>query len=365
MADENTAAEGTPAPAAADPGYKAELAAMLAAEQAEQDAADAPPEKKPEPPKAEDAEPKSEENDDAEEADEDEDADEPDADEEGDEDGEGEEEPEGKSKYSKALRTLQKEKESLQEFKTKVLADQKAVVAERERLKGELVEFRSFVQTFKRDPAGTLIRAGLMTDEDIGYMARQLYLMSPEAAKDPRSKQEAERLRREYDREQEHRKTAAEVEKLRQEREAERRQAQQDAEINAYVTKVNAAADSYKAKTPELEKALSKAPERTRRELLRVAHELSEAKGELADPKLVVLAWTKQRKQLLAELADAGAAVAVEPPKKDKSKKPAEQKGATDAQRKTETAPPPADDEDKPGTPAYKRKLRAMLSSDD
>ena len=360
MADEPNAAGGAAAPTA-PPAYKAELAALLAAEKAEidaEDAKDTPAEKKPadaEVPAKDDAESKDDAEDEAEDEATDEDA-EAEA-----EEGEGDEEPDGKSKYSKALRKLQKDEASLQQFKTQVLAKEKTVVEREQRAVTAERELRDFISAVKLDPVHTLIKAGLISEDEIGHIARQLHFLSPEALKDPRSRPEAERLRRERERELESKRVGSEVEKMRREREQERAQAQQDAQLDGYISKLDATAQASKAKHPVLAQALEKDAARTERELRAVAHELAVAKQGFADPALVVLAWLKQRKQVLAAHGIAEAAVV---PNKAKSTKPAEQKGATDAAKKAATAPPPDNDEDKPGTPAYQRKLKAMLGHD-
>ena len=363
MADETNAAADTAAPDA-EAAYKATIAEMLAAEKAAAEGEKKPPAEKKDEPAGEEA--TTDEDDDTEEEGEDKPESEGEDDEE--EEGEGEEE-EPKGKYSKALRTLQKEKESLQAFKATVLREQKAVAAEREQLKATQTEVRSFVAALKRDPHGTLLKAGLLNEAELDHYAKQLHFMSPEALKDPRSRAEAERLRREWDRDRSIAEQRAEVERLRKERDAELAEKQQAAELDRYVAKVNTAAEQAKTKTPELAKALAKNADRTQRELLMLSHELSQAKGELADPKLVVLAWTKRHKAeaeywrtYLA--ADSGTTTAAATPagKKAKSTKPAEQKGATDAAKKTEGTAQSKSDAD--AEAAYQRKLAAMLKGE-
>lgn len=357
MADEPIAAAGGAAAPAGEPAYKSELAAMLAAEKAELDAkAETPPvEKKPEgeaeaPTKDEKDEPEAEGGED-------------DAETEGDEPGK-DDEPDGKSKYSKALRKLQKDEASLQQFKTQVLAKEKAVGEREQRAATAERELGDFLTEIRRNPVETLLKSGLISEDEIGHWAKQFHFLSPEALKDPRSRAEAERLRRDRERERESKRVAAEVETMRRERDEERAKAQQEAATTAYVGKLGSVAQAYKAKHPVLAQALEKDPEGTDEELRAVAHRLSVAKQALEDPGLVVLAWVKQRKKLLAAhgLVEAAAPTTTN---KAKSQTPAEQKGATDAASKTAAAAPPSDvDENKPGTPAYQRKLKAMLSSD-
>jgi hypothetical protein len=363
MADEKPADGGTAAPDA-DAAYKSELAAMLAADKAAAEAKDdphPPAEKKPEGDAAAD-------DDDAEDAAE--------ADAEAEEEGEGEgdeadeegeeeatEDEDGKSKYSKALRKLQKDEASLQKFKTEVLAKEKAVVQREKEAEKTENEIGAFLRTLKANPVKALVDNGFLTEADFEFAARQFFLLSPDAAKDPKNRVEAERLRRERERDIEAKSAVARVEKLERERAEERAEAQRTAARNEYVAKLEATTDENKAKSPILAKALEKNAARTRRELLETAAELSQAKGEYADPKLVVLAWTKRRKELLAELGVTEAPAAkTETDKKAKSKKPAEQKGATDAAKNAGTAPPPKPAADPEAE--YRRQLEAMLRGD-
>lgn len=361
MADEPTAAAGGAAAPAGEPAYKSELAAMLAAEKAELDAAAETPPAEKKPTEAKKEEELEEDGSLAE-------AREKEALEDGEDDpGENEEpgddeEPDGKSKYSKALRKLQKDEASLQQFKTQVLAKEKAVGEREQRATTAERELGDFLAEIRRNPVETLLKSGLISEEEVGYWAKQFTFLSPEALKDPRSRPEAERLRRERERERESKRVASEVEKMRRERDDERAKAEQDAVTTAYVGKLGAVAKAYKAKHPVLAQALEKDPDGTDEELRAVAHRLSVAKQALEDPGLVVLAWVKQRKKLLAAHGIVEAAAPTT--NKAKSQKPAEQKGATDAASKTAAAAPPTDDENKPGTPAYQRKLRAMLSDD-
>ena len=215
-------------------------------------------------------------------------------------------------------------------------------------------ELGQFIKSLQLDPFGTLMKAGLLNEDDAEYASKQLYYHSKSAQTDPKNRAEAERLRRERQVLLEAQQTRAEVERLRREREQERAEAAKTAELNAYVAKIDATVDSYKSKTPLLAQALQKNPARTRRELFEIANELSSAKQAFADPGLVVLAWTKQRKALLAEL---GIQEPVAAAQKDKSKPAVEKKGPPEKQSSKPAQKTPEDEEAE-----FQRELRARLN---
>lgn len=317
MADEKPAA-GTPAPDAVEAEYKAELARRVSGAAEELNAEDKPePEEKPEGETEPDAEEDGEE-----EATE-------------DEEGDGEEKPEDKGKYSKAFRKLQKEEAGLQQFKATVLAKERDVQAREQKVQAGEQELLGFIKQLRLDPFSTLLKHGILSEDDAEYASKQLYYHSKAAQTDPKNKLEAERLRREREVSLEARSTREEVEKMKRELEAERSATRRDADLNAYVAKFDATVESYKAKNSLLAKAMVQNPARTRRELLQVANDLSAAKQAFADPGLVILAWAKERKAFLAELGVNGAAAPV--PQKDKSKSAVEKKGPSDGKSKSQT----------------------------
>lgn len=335
-----------------DSAYKAELASLLAKDRVDSEVEvpkpEAPPEKEKKPEVAED------------DSDDDEDVSEDDEDSDGDE-----EELEGKGKYSQALRKLRKEEASLHTFKAQILNQQKEFQAKEQKFHSDVQGFQQFVRELKVDPFRVLTAHGFITEDDAEYISKQLYFNSKSAAADPKNRAEAERLRRDRERDLDNKKALDAVEKMRQERDTERAEASQKAELDAYVGKISSAAAGHRAKSPELAKALDKFPEQTNQELIRIAHSLSEAKGELADSKLVVLAWVKHHKAETARykelMAEAGEPVAVVD-NKAKSTKPVEQKGAANGKTNAEKGTQSHSAEDSAARDAlYKKQLAEML----
>jgi len=279
---------------------------------------------------------------------------------EGDEEAEGEGDEE-KGKYSKAFRKLQKQEAELQSFKSQVLAQERDLKQREQKIQATQTELTTWIKQLQVDPFGTLLKAGLINEDDAEYASKQLYYHSKTAASDPKNKLEAERLRRERELLLEQRQTRAQLERMERERQAEKAEAQQKQETDAYVAKIESTVSAYKAKTPLLAQALEKNPTRTRQELFKIAHDLSAAKGEFADPGLVVLAWTKQRKQLLA---DHGIKEPVASSEKVQSKSAAEKKGPTNGKSNGSTAQKPTDDADAADA-AYRKKLAAMLKGEE
>lgn len=293
MADEKPP-EGGAAPDAAEAEYRQELAKRV---RGDVEAMGIDPDKGKEEPKPDDEEKPEEEApaEDAEEGASDS--------EEGAEDtGDGEDKPEEKGKYSKAFRALQKREGEIQQLKGQVLQYEREIKSREQKVDAGERELGQFIKNLQLDPFGTLMQAGLLNEDDAEYASKQLYYRSKAAAADPKSKLEAERLARERRMTIESQQTREEVVRLRREQEEGRRMAELKASEDAYVARFESTIESYKSKTPLLAQALEKNPARTRRELYEVANELSAAKKEYADPALVVLAWSKERKKLLADL---------------------------------------------------------------
>jgi hypothetical protein len=340
VADEKAAAADTSA--AEEAAYKAELAERV--KRGVEEMGISTEEKPTEPAKEEPAkeDPETEDSEETEES-------------EGEDTEAEEEKPEGK--YSKAFRKLQKQEAELQQFKSQILQQERELKQRYEKQQANEAELGQFIRQLQLDPFGTLMKAGLLNEDDAEYASKQLYFHSKAAAADPKSKLEAERLRRERQVLLEAQQTRREVEELRREREKERTEAQKQASLNGYISKIDSTVESYKAKTPLLAKALEKNPTRTRQELLQIANDLSYAKQEFADPSLVILAWVKQRKQLLA---DHGITEPVAKSEQAKSKTAAEKKGPTDGKSTKSAQSSVVDDE--AAEAAFQKELRERLN---
>lgn len=244
---------------------------------------------------------------------------------------------------TEALRKLQKEKRTFEAHKLKVLEQERAVIARVEKVEKAEGELRQLVREIDHNPVEALLKHGFIAEADLQFWARQFHLLSPEGMKDPRSKPEAERLRRERERERSSDIALRRVEKLEQERAAEKAAAQQEREVNAYMTQLDASVPTYKAKTPLLTKAMETDASATKRELVAVAVELATANGDrLVEPGKVLLAWEKQQRERIARLGlsipDAAAAPSkAKTPTAAKSQgQPPKKKDAPDAEESAE-----------------------------
>lgn len=338
MADEKPSSGGTPAPDS--PEYKAELEKLVKGE-AESMGIKVPADEKPPEEKPSEEEKVTE--------------------------GEGaEDEEEGEEKapdkYSAALRKLQKEESRLQDLKSTILQRDREITQREQNAQKQEAELGAFIKQLRVDPFTTLLKAGILTEDDAEYISKQLYYHSKTAATDPKNKQEADRIRREREFRLEAEENRQRILRLEKEREDERAQAQQKANLDSYVSKIETAVDTQKTKHPLLAKALEKNPARTRQELFKIANDLSYAKQAYADPGLVILAWVKERKAFLAELGVNEPQKSAVVPETDKSKKPEEKRGTPNGK--------PAASMGQYGTPefdqaAYDAKLKRMLAGED
>jgi hypothetical protein len=347
VAEEKPATPATetaaPDPAAVEADYQKHLASLMKGEEPEEKPEE--PEKKPEDPEK----PKTDEEEEAEEADKTDAGD----DTTEDEDDDGKE----KGKYSKAFRELQKRESSIQQMKHEVLQREQTVYKAHQEIERREQELAGFIKQLEVDPYETLLKAGLLSEDAAEYASKQLYYRSRAAQADPRNRAEADRLQREYRLQRETAETRQEVDKLRRQQEHERQQAQLYQARENYSAKLESTVSTYKSKTPLLAAALAKNPQRTLKEIYEVAAELSAAKQQFADPALVVLAWTKARKQLLA---DHGIAEPVASSEKEKSNSADKKKGPTNGKSKT-AVQDSAQLTDEEKDAKYRKQLAAML----
>ena len=355
MADEKPA--GTPAPEAdkakaveVDAEYQKQLSRLMKGDEEE-----TPPE---EPEKKEEGEPEEKKEEDEEEPEKKED--EPDKETEEEEPTDPEKE---KGKYSKAFRELQKRESSIQAMKTEVLQREQTVYKAYQEVERRENELTDFLKQLRIDPYDTLIRAGLLNEEAAEYASKQLYYRSKAAQADPKNKAEADRLQREYRLQLEAQETRREVDNMKRQQEHEKQQAQMLQARDAYSARLEYTIEQYKSKTPLLAKALEKQPQRTLKELYEVAAELSAAKQQFADPALVVLAWAKARKQLLADYGVAEAPVATI--EKEKSKTAAEKKGPSNGKSSKPAVQDSTQLTDEETERQYRKRLAAMLRGEE
>jgi hypothetical protein len=262
-----------------------------------------------------------------------------------------------------ALRKLQKEKRSFERVKTEVLALERDVKEREQRVGKAEAGWKAFLSEFDVRPVETLLESGRLDQAAIDYLARQLFLHTTDAKKDPRSKVEAERLQRERARDREARMANERVSRLEREREEERAAAQGERDLKNYVSNIDTSIETYRAKTPLLTKALAKDPAETKREVYAVAYELAQANnGQFVEPGKALLTWEKRERARLERLGFTAQAAA--PPsgtqdKKAKSKTAAKSQGQGDTKKTDATAD--SDDEPVLEGEAYMAELRRRL----
>lgn len=282
------------------------------------------PEEKPEEPeKKEDGEEKKEE----------EEPDKGDETSDGDDDSDDDEptKAKGDEKYSKAFRKLQQEESRLQQMKGQVIAAERALRQREAQIQKTESELVDFVKKVRLHPIDALLENGLIKEDDLEYISKQLYFGSKAAAADPKNRAESDRLRRERQLLIDQEEMRRELANYRQERENEQSQLAQQRALDAYTNKFDAAVEEYKSKTPLLAEALKKNPARTRKELYELANEISVSKKDWADPQYVLIRWVKERKALLAEL---GAKAPEATNEKAKSESAAKSKGQSEKSSK-------------------------------
>lgn len=280
-------------------------------------------------------------------------------DEEGGEEGDKEAEaPEEQSKYSKAFRKLQQQEAQLQAFKTQIVTKERELQQREHQAQQAEEELRTFIRDLKVDPFEVLFRNGLINEDEAEHLAKQLYYRSRAAAADPKSRAEAERLRREQAMRMESLETKRAIARLQQEREAEKAQLASDRQLDGYVSRLEATIDAYKSKTPLLAKAWEKDPARTREQIYSLVKKLGAPTGEFPEPGAAVLEWLKERKRVLA-LHGYAEPAPVATDNKDKSKTAVEKKGPSNG-KTTQSSKAPTTDEEKEA--AYQKELRARLN---
>lgn len=359
MPTETPAAEGTPTsaapPAFDEKAFKAGLDARL---RGEAPADEAPPADTDEQPAKEDAAAAA--------VDEDTPAD--DAPEDGDGEGEGGEGEGGEDDDDpvdkEALRKLQKERRSFDKVKAETFALQRTVTQRAQVIERAEGELKQFVGELNTKPVQTLLKHGLIPDEDLAYWARQFHLLSPEGLKDPRSRPEAERLQRERERDRDAARSAARVAKLEEERAAEKAQLELDRNTNAYVARIEQSVPALKAKTPLLQKAMAADAGETKREIYSIAYELAQANGgQFVDPAKVLVAWEKRQSALLKRLGLATAPAPAAAPSKEKTPTAAKNQGQSQKKEGAPAAKEPAKDPDIASSEEeFQAGLRARLA---
>lgn len=267
--------------------------------------------------------------------------------------------------YAKAFLKLQKEKRAFQAFKSSVLAKEAEVAATKTKLEQSEGEIVAFVQKLRRDPFKTLLDAGLLTADDAEYVSQQLHFNSAAAAKDPRNRAEAERLRAARELALEVRETKAEMARLRAEQEESTRRGREEAAAHAQVDKfradLNTQVKQFQAKTPIFATAMKQDAAGTKSELEQLAGEMYRRDGKIPAPIQVLLAWTKREKTILARQGVAAVPEA-------KTANATKQKGTTDATTKTKTAPTVTEEHDAAYWDAhpdeYKAEIRRLLKGE-
>jgi hypothetical protein len=250
----------------------------------------------------------------------------PDGDEPGEEKPEVEAKPEEKKpeadpKTARSLAAIAREKQRFEQqaaqARQQLQAKERELTEQRTKFDAELKTAQAFKARVSSDPVGAMLDAlGDVAPEQLDYIARQFYSRF-KAATDPKlgpeMKAQAERERATRAATSEVDKVRAELEQLKQERAAELKARQDEADLNEYVSKVEAAVGE---ETPLLGKAIKKNPRVTRSELAEVAKYIAKQTGRVPEPSEVAKGWETVRRSELRERLDLDVDALLKPPPK-------------------------------------------------
>jgi hypothetical protein len=224
---------------------------------------------------------------------------------EGDDDDEVELDAAGKKRLEAVQRAERKHKETVEKDRKALDAEAKKVQAVVDEWAPKIERVVKLQKQVKTRPAAVvelLTELGLGAD-DFSAVGRLVYAASSEAAKDPKWKSVAQQLTKETSQTGEVAELRSLVEKMSkqlEERDARSRYEQDEARyLDSAVARVKEASDAPLARI-----MLGKAPDKLRRELRRVAIELSQhTHGETPDKDDVLAEFERQRRE---QLEDAG-----------------------------------------------------------
>jgi hypothetical protein len=183
-----------------------------------------------------------------------------------------------------------------------------------EQWRPKLEAAEAFDKIPKHDIAAILKAKGY-TEEDFEDASRMIYGLSKAAAADPKNRDAVLRMQRERELRDDV-KAANERSKALEEKLAKQEsEQQQNAFVEKYMGRVHKAITD---ETPLAKKRIELAPRATKQALAKIAHQLSEKKGELANPKTVARLYEKRLGKALEsarKLAGDEAAAVTEKPK--------------------------------------------------
>lgn len=167
----------------------------------------------------------------------------------------------------------------------------------------EIKRFQELQRRARFDPASVLSALGL-TEEDFEPAARQIYSRSTVAAKDPRTREAAERAMREREQHSTVSVLQEKVEQLSKQIAERDQREQQDRWLGNYLSTAQKAVGD---ETPIVRNMLAKNQSGTQQRLQALASQLYQETGEVPEPADVVRELEKNRR---AELEEAGVDVA-------------------------------------------------------
>lgn len=161
-----------------------------------------------------------------------------------------------------------------------------------------LERFERLLSRARYEPELLLAEAGVTSDEDVTHAFRRLYAMTEAGKKDPKTREAVDRLSKERERDEEIRKLAKRLE----DKEAAEKKAAEEAEHRKGVESTldrfaKAASDRY----PLAKTFLEKNPQRARADMEFVAGRLVQKNGRMPEPKEVMIAFEKERRQFLRD----------------------------------------------------------------
>lgn len=199
---------------------------------------------------------------------------------------------------AKRLKTLQAQEKRAKDQVAKERSEVEAKLKELNDKLDKVTRFEELQRRARFDPAGVMAELGL-GDEDFEPAARALWSRSPAAAKDPRTREQAERILREREQHSTVSQLQKELGELRsqiQERDQRERNLQEQRRYLQSAEKV------IGDEVPAVRAELSNDPDGARESLWNLASEIYQQTGEVPEPGEVVRELEKRREGALRRL---------------------------------------------------------------
>jgi hypothetical protein len=232
-----------------------------------------------------------------------------------------EKKPEADPKTARSLAAIAREKQRFEQqaaqARQQLQAKERELTEQRTKLDADLKSVQDFKSRLKVDPAAAIRSAlGEVAPEVFDEVARALYaeyksITDPKLGPEMKAQAARDRAVREATARAEA--NERELAALKAERAAELKARQDEADLNEYVSQVEAAVGE---ETPLLGKAMKKNPRVTRSELAEVAKYIAKQTGRVPEPSEVAKGWETVRRSELRERLDLDVDALLKPPPK-------------------------------------------------